>query len=430
VIPDSLISGTIRDISRRYLSFENSPADVRLPAPSTPDPVLLYLHIPFCVVLCPFCAFHRVEFKRDRAQTYFRALRQEILRATDAGFRFGELYIGGGTPTVLPEELIETIKLVRELHPVQRISTEANPDDLDEERLLPLRNAGINRLSIGVQSFDDVLLQEMRRLGKFGSGALTAERLKRIQGTFETLNVDMIFNLPHQTDRSLQRDLDILTNEIAVDQVSFYPLMTAGSARQAMRPAMGVVDYSREKCLYRVIVEHMRNAGYIRSSVWCFSRSANMIDEYSSRQTDYLGLGSGAFSYLDGAIYAGTFAIDHYLHLIESGRMGVVSQRTLTRLDQMRCFLLMRMFGGSLNVDLAERQFGGRFMQALRAEITGLRLLGAITQGSGNLYLTERGYNLWVMMMREFFSSMNNIGDTMRHDQSREARMLSTGVQA
>jgi hypothetical protein len=96
----------------------------------------------------------------------------------------------------------------------------------------------------------------------------------------------------------------------------------------------------------------------------------------------------------------------------------------------MRCFLLMRMFGGSLNVDLAERQFGGRFMQALRAEITGLRLLGAITQGSGNLYLTERGYNLWVMMMREFFSSMNNIGDTMRHDQSREARMLSTGVQA
>jgi hypothetical protein len=108
--------------------------------------------------------------------------------------------------------------------------------------------------------------------------------------------------------------------------------------------------------------------------------------------------------------------------------MGVVSQRTLTPLDQMRCFLLMRMFGGSLSVDLAERQFGGRFMQALRVELTGLRLLGAIRQGSGNLYLTERGYHLWVMMMREFFSSMNNIGDRMQYDHSPEARMFQTGV--
>ena len=427
MIPDSLISSTIRDITRRYLSFDSSPTDVRLSTPSTPDPVLLYLHIPFCVVLCPFCSFHRVEFKRDRTETYFRALRQEILRATDAGFHFGELYIGGGTPTVMPEELVETVKLVRELHPVRRMSTEANPDDLDDERLLPLRDAGVNRLSVGVQSFDDALLQEMRRLETFGSGALAAERLKRIRGTFETLNVDMIFNLPHQTERSLRRDLDILTREIAVDQVSFYPVMTAGSARQAMRPAMGVVDYNREKSLYQVIVRHMRNAGYLRSSVWCFSRDGNMIDEYTARQNEYLGLGSGAFSYLDGGIYAGTFSIDHYLHLIDSGRMGVVGRRSLTRLDQMRCFLLMRMFGGSLNLDAAERQFGGRFGQTLRAELTGLRLLGAITQGNGNLYLTDRGYYLWVMMMREFFSGINNIHDRMRYDFSQEARMPQAG---
>src|SRR5690606_5263163 len=131
------------------------------------------------------------------------------------------------------------------------------------------------------------------------------------------------------------------------DQVSFYPVMTAGSARQTMRPAMGVVDYSREKSLYQVIARHMQNAGYIRSSVWCFSRDGNMIDEYTSRQNEYLGLGSGAFSYLDGVIYASTFSIDHYLHLIDSGRMGVVGKRSLTRLDQVRCFLLMRMFGGS-----------------------------------------------------------------------------------
>ena len=171
----------------------------------------------------------------------------------------------------------------------------------------------------------------------------------------------------------------------------------------------------------------MQNAGYIRSSVWCFSRDGNMIDEYTSRQNEYLGLGSGAFSYLDGGIYASTFSIDHYLRLIDSGRMGVVSQRSLTRPDQMRCFLLMRMFGGSLNLDAAERQFGGLFRQTLRAELTGLRLLGAIAQRYGNLYLTERGYYLWVMMMREFFSGINNIHERMRYDFSQEARMPQSG---
>ena len=118
---------------------------------------------------------------------------------------------------------------------------------------------------------------------------------------------------------------------------------------------------------------------------------------------------------------------DVLVHL-DRGRMGVVSQRSLTRLDQMRCFLLMRMFGGSLNVDAAERQFGGRFRQTLRAELTGLRLLGAITQHYGNLYLTESGYYLWVMMMREFFSGINNIRERMRYDFSQEVRAPQSGI--
>jgi coproporphyrinogen III oxidase-like Fe-S oxidoreductase len=376
------------------------------------------------VVLCPFCSFHRVEFREDRTVRYFRALRDEIRRVSDLGFRFCELYIGGGTPTVMPDELLATVQLVRELHPMQRMSTETNPDDIVGDRLQPLRDAGINRLSVGVQSFDDSLLRKMQRYDKYGSSEQIRERLASVRGVFETLNIDMIFNLPQQTERSLQNDLRILTDELAVDQVSFYPLMTANSARKAMHQQMGVVDYRREKALYTMIARHMLGAGYVRSSAWCFSRQESMIDEYIAQQDEYLGLGSGAFSFLQGSIYASTFSINHYLRLVAGGQTGLVRRRSLARIDQMRYHLLMRLFGGSLDLDAADRRFDGDFTKALRLELTGLRLIRAVRRDRHCLRLTERGYYLWVMMMREFFTGVNNLRDEMRHHIHIENNML------
>ena len=424
-ISDALISRFIRAINRGYLKFGESPAAT--PSPDKNTQYLLYLHIPFCAVLCPFCSFHRVLFKEDRAARYFSALRDEIRNVTAAGFRFNEVYIGGGTPTVMPGELIETVRLVRELHDVGQISVETNPDDLENDRLPTLRDVGVNRLSVGVQSFDDQLLREMQRYDKYGSGEKIVRRLKRIEGEFETLNVDMIFNLPHQTQGSLKFDLQVLTDDVKVDQVSFYPLMATDSTVRSMQKDMGTVDHHREKGFYQQIVEHMLQAGYKRSSAWCFSREHGMIDEYIVEQEQYLGLGSGAFSYLGGSIYGSTFSINHYLKLVESGQTGIVRQRSVDSVDRMRYFLMMRMFGGSLDLSEAEERFDGNFARSLRAELTGLRLIGAISGDERHLKLTERGYYIWVIMMREFFTGVNSLREEMRLNISSESEMFTVG---
>jgi len=424
---DAITTKIIRDISRRYMSFGAADVPVDLPAADIEQRYLLYLHIPFCVVLCPFCSFHRVQFQEDRTRAYFAALRAEIQRVTDAGFRFDEVYIGGGTPTVLPEELIATVNLVRTLHPVERISVETNPDDLDDERLPQLHNVGVNRLSVGVQSFDDRLLSEMQRYEKYGSGTQIKQRLRRVTGEFETLNVDMIFNFPHQGEASLTADLHVLTAEINADQVSYYPLMTAGSTARSMRKEMGEVDYGREKTFYQLIVRHMQHAGYRRSSAWCFSRVAGMIDEYITQRDEYLGLGSGAFSYLGGNIYASTFSINHYMALVSAGRTGIVRQRAVSRIDQMRYFMVMRLFSGCLELREAEAIFDGRFRESLRAELLGLRLIGAITIDATHIRLTERGYYVWVVMMREFFTGVNNLREEMRLHIHDESKLLAPG---
>jgi len=420
MIADTLIDRMAQRIGGRYLTFGDSPADVGLPTPNVDRHYLLYLHIPFCVVLCPFCSFHRVEFQQDRAEQYFRALQKEIRIATDAGYRFDEMYIGGGTPTVLPDKLMATVRLVRENHPMSRVSVETNPDDLDDNKLPQLHDVGVSRLSVGVQSFDDKLLKEMQRYDKYGSSDEIRRRLNHVQGTFETLNVDMIFNFPHQTEESLRNDLKILTDDVNANQVSYYPLMATHNTQRSMLRTMGTVDFHRERRMYQQIVRHMSAAGYTRSSAWCFSRDSNMIDEYITDRNEYLGLGSGAFSYLDGNFFASTFSINHYLRLIEAGQTSIVRKRTMSRIEQMRYYLLIRMFSGSLDLEAAERKFDGGFRRGTRIDLIALRMLGAIRSRGGQLELTDRGYYIWVIMMREFFTGVNNLREEMRHNISQE----------
>ncbi len=414
MIGDKLIGRYMRRVARRHLAFEPVASESGLPPADPERRYLLYLHVPFCVVLCPFCSFHRVRFKHDKALSYFEALENEIGLAVDAGFSFSEVYFGGGTPTVLPEHLVRIVHRLRNDYGVDRVSAETNPDDLGMEALQTLADAGINRLSVGVQSFDDDLLRQMERYDKYGSGEEIRKRLRRAHGRFDTLNVDMMFNFPHQTEESLQRDLNTLTEGIAADQVSYYPLMSAPSTQKAMDKEIGRVDYGRERRLYRRIVSHMLANGYTRSSAWCFSREAAMIDEYITESEEYLGLGSGAFSYLDGKLFGNSFSINNYLRRVSSGKSGISRKSTLAYREQMRYFLLMRLFGGSLNLQEAEDRFGGSFRRTLFPELLGLRMIGAARRDGDNLVLTESGQYLWVMMMREFFSSVNEFRERMR----------------
>jgi len=184
---------------------------------------------------------------------------------------------------------------------------------------------------------------------------------------------------------------------------------------------MGRVDHDREKAYYEVIARHMLDAGYQRSSAWCFSRKPGMFDEYIVEHEEYLGLGSGSFSYLGGSMYANTFSINNYLNRIADSKASVVRHRALTELEQMRYYLLMQLFSGELDTSEAERRFDGRFDRTMWRDLAGLRLIGAVRSDGTTLTLTENGFYLWVVLMREFFSGVNSFRDDMRHHISSEA---------
>ena len=410
-IIDAYLLKLFRFRTRKFLEMAEAHGHVP-PRPRDGDAGYLYVHIPFCEVLCPFCSFHRVQHRHSHAVRYFAALRKEIRLYHGAGYKFSGVYFGGGTPTVEPAELVTTIELVRELFGVTEVSVETNPKDLRPDVLEPLRAAGVTRLSVGVQSFDDQLLREMERFDKYGSGAETIERLRAVAGMFPTLNVDLIFNQPHQSLASLERDIAIFKT-LGANQVSFYPLMTSPSVERRMSGGMGLPDQRRLRQFYRTIVQQLSDE-FPASSAWCFTKRGHGIDEYIVAADNYVGVGSGAFSYLDGTLYSTTFSLASYERRIAQGLTGIATCHRLSEIDRLRYTLLVRLFGLYLDRASAERHHGKQFFRKLWGELLTLRTLGAARATSRGYHLNERGMYWLMLMMSAFFESVNNYRDAMR----------------
>ncbi|MGZ3648080.1 MAG: coproporphyrinogen III oxidase family protein [Syntrophales bacterium] len=373
---------------------------------------LLYIHIPFCEKLCPYCSFHRVVFDSALCRDYFKALRKEIMLYKGRGYDFSGIYVGGGTPTILIEELEETLKLARQSFSIRQISVETNPNHLTDETVSALKRAGINRLSVGVQSFDDQLLRNMDRYDKYGSCEAITSRLSQTLGQFDTLNADMIFNFPSQSMTMLDRDLDILM-DLGIDQITYYPLMVSDSTRQAVGEKFGYVDYAKEEQFYHRITERLIPA-YRHSSAWCFSKNAVMIDEYIVDYDEYAGIGSGSIGYLNGICYANTFNIPEYISQVNRGEIPIMASRSFQLKDQLQYDFLMKLFGMNMDIQASQTKYGGVFYRALWFNILAFVLAGALQYRPSRLYLTKRGCYLWVIMMREFFIAVNNFRDFCR----------------
>lgn len=420
MIPDTLFSTTFRLASGMLLNLkaEHLP---QLPVPQPGKAYMLYAHVPFCESLCPYCSFNRFLFDERKARLYFSSLREEMRMVAKWGYTFDTLYIGGGTPTILMDELVQIIDLARDLFGVREVSCETNPNHLDE-RLVDLLAPRVQRLSVGVQSFDDDLLQRINRYDRFGSGKEILERVQRTAPAFNAFNIDLIFNFPGQDLASIDRDLR-LALESGATQITAYPLMTSPSVRRALEKTVGTVEFSREAEMYERIVERLSSV-FELSTAWTFSRKGkSLIDEYIVKSEEYVGVGSGSFSYLNGTLLVNTFSLQSYQRWVSERQAPIAGKRRFSRLDQMRYRFMMDLFGLRLDKRQWERDFGKPIEHCLPLELLAFEKADAFAENTPEaITLTPRGRYLLVVLMREFFSSINRVRDQARRAvQSSEA---------
>ncbi|MEL7590628.1 MAG: coproporphyrinogen III oxidase family protein [Anaerolineaceae bacterium] len=415
---ERVLTVVMRAATRQYLSLKTTRL-AAVPPPIDGHAYTLYAHVPFCESLCPYCSFNRFVLNHEKAAAYFASLRDEMRILARLGYRFTSLYFGGGTPTIMPQELADTIDLAHELFDIDEVSCETNPNHLNPQMVALLKDR-VQRLSVGVQSFDDGLLKQMNRFQKFGSGATILESIRYAAPFFKSLNVDMIFNFPSQTPEILQEDIRHVI-ESGAQQVTFYPLMTSPSVRQSMKNSVGELTPNREADYYHVISEGLANH-FIPLSAWTFARGGtSLIDEYIVDTEEYVGVGSGVFSYLDGKLYASTFSLKEYGERVAAGEIAITGVQPFSRQQQMRYRMMMDMFGLRFDRAAFKQRFGVPAGLGLWLEMAFFNLLGAFKPGDRAIP-SPVGRYLSLVIMREFFTGVNHLRDIARASLTAEDR--------
>lgn len=384
------------------------------PAPQEGHRYLLYMHVPFCHTLCTYCTFHRFLFKEYKAREYFKNLRTEMQMAKDLGYDFQSVYVGGGTTTILEDELIRTLELARKLFPgIKEVSCETDPKEIASPSFKNLKGL-VDRMSIGVQSFDDSILRLTER-DKFGTGAEIYDRIAACQDLFPTCNVDMMFGFRGQSLDMIARDMELI-RQLNPRQVTTYPLMVTSQTRRSVKgiiAAKGQELSQQYDTILNTLGKHYRQL-----TSWTFGRTNDEgIDEYVIDHDEYLGIGSGAFSFLGNALYVNTFSLSRYAQRIQSGLMGTERRRIFTKHQILQYRLMLSVFAGRLSRKYFREVHGVNLDTSLFKEMTGLRLIGAIRQDPQDpdrLIVTKRGKFLGLVMLKAFYSGMDNVRAQLR----------------
>jgi coproporphyrinogen III oxidase-like Fe-S oxidoreductase len=176
---------------------------------------------------------------------------------------------------------------------------------------------------------------------------------------------------------------------------------------------MGTISLRNERAMYRQILDGVQPK-YQPSTAWCFSRNSDLVDEYIVDHVNYIGVGSGAFSYFAGRLFSSSFSINHYIDAIRRGRTGIVMGRHLTEFEQLRYRFLVGLFGLELDWESVCREHQISGLDPLWKERLFFSLLGSIRKDGSVYRLTERGMYHWVVMMREFLTGVDNFRNEMR----------------
>ena len=423
MLSERLLTNVVRQCTNQYLKLK--PTDeVMMPAPEQGKHYMLYMHVPFCERLCPYCSFNRFPFSEERARPYFENMRKEMRMLKDLGYDFDSVYIGGGTPTIMIDELCDTIDQARELFNIQEVSSETNPNHLIPSYLDKLQGR-VQRLSVGVQSFNNDLLKQMDRYKKYGSGEEIFERIGQAAPYFDSVNVDMIFNFPSQTEDILLDDLEKIV-ACGARQTTFSPLYVSSATTRKMEKSLGKMDYNREFRYYQILDEVLcggEHPFFSRDTIWTFNRLNQQgahdhnlyAEELQVAYNEYPGIGSGSITHLNGALYVNTFSLKEYNEAIEAGHMSIMGKCVMSKRDLARYYFLLHLYQLRLDKNDFKKQFGCSIERLLPAEMAFYRAHRAFaTDNRDELTLTTMGRYLTLILYRQFLSGMNNLRDQAR----------------
>ncbi len=363
----------------------------------------LYIHIPFCKSKCRYCDFTSFSGCDGIFGEYINMLLKEMEQYR--GESIDTIFIGGGTPSILPMELFsEIVKGIYSNFDVSEsieFTVEANPKTLSKEKLEKMLNSGVNRLSIGVQSFND---NELAAIGRIHTAYQAEETIKMAKNAgFSNINIDIMFSLPEQTNQSFKNTIEKAI-DLDVEHISCYSLILEEGTplyKDYIEGRLALPDEEEDRANYEYICNELKKAGFLQYEISNFAKSG-----YECRHNlkywdckEYIGLGLSAHSYNGDFRYFNTSSMEKYLN----GEYLEEKEERLNCEEKIKEFIIMG-FRKTKGIDKQEffKRFGEDFCLLYKEQITRF-VKGGFLEDNGNyIRLTKKGVNVSNSILCEF----------------------------
>ncbi|SEI52059.1 radical SAM family heme chaperone HemW [Streptococcus equinus] len=358
-------------------------------------PTSAYVHIPFCTQICYYCDFSKVFIKNQPVDAYLQALIREFESYDIKKLR--TLYIGGGTPTSITakqlEYLLTNLTKHLDLSVLEEFTIEANPGDLTEDKIEVLKNSAVNRVSLGVQTFNDKHLKQIGRSHNEAQIYSTIENLKKVG--FHNISIDLIYALPGQTMEDVKENV---AKAIALDipHLSLYSLILEHHTVFMNKMRRGKLQLPQEDLeaeMFEYIISELEKNGFEHYEISNFTKPG-----FESRHNlmywdnaEYYGIGAGASGYLNGVRYRNRGPIQHYLKAVSEGNARL-SEETLTKEEMMEeeLFLGLRKKSG-VSIARFEEKFGVSFEERYGQIVMELCNQGLLVPDDNVVRMTKKG---------------------------------------
>ena len=369
-------------------------------------PTSAYVHIPFCTQICYYCDFSKVFIKNQPVDSYLEHLIEEYDSYDIKKLR--TLYIGGGTPTALSARqlafLLEKLTDKLDLSYLEELTIEANPGDLDQEKIAVLKDSPVNRVSLGVQTFNDRMLKQ---IGRSHSEKDIYENIANLKKAgFDNISIDLIYALPKQTMEDVKINV---AKAIALDipHMSLYSLILENHTVFMNRMRRGKLPLPKEDLeaeMFEYIIAELEKAGFEHYEISNFSKPG-----FESRHNlmywdnaEYYGIGAGASGYVDGVRYKNHGPIRHYLQAVEAGNARVQEEAlTLNEKMEEEMFLGLRKKSG-VSKKRFEEKFGLSFEDQYGVVVSELTEQGLLVTDRDIVRMTKQGLFLGDTVAEKF----------------------------
>ena len=349
------------------------------------DSLGLYVHIPFCKQICSFCPYCKELYSKEKCDKYVDYLIREIHMvgsSYSSQKKVTSLYFGGGTPALIADRLKEIISVINQYFIItDGIGVELHPDNVSVDILQLLKDSGVTRISIGIQSFQEKFLSVLGR--KNFDYTKIADALKKVE--FETVSMDFIFALPQQTVEDLKNDIETAF-ENGANHIAIYPFIDFSFTKSTINS----MAKKEKRKLLDDITDYCMAKGYRRDSIWTFSN--NCTAKYSSMTRDnFLGFGCSATTLLKSVFKINTFSVEEYENRIENDNLPTSLTLRFSLRQRMVYYLFWTLYSTKINAKDFNSFFGKSLKKTYGLEFKIAEKLGYIVRKNDGYEMTLKG---------------------------------------